>query len=130
MLRALSTDCWRASEEVDEQVKAAWVRAKRAERQAESEDWSQQYRMPPLEGTERSLPWGVRCRHQILVTACTAPVVEGDISEAEWEGAEETARTTTRAGWWIDQRSSEPENLSELLQAATDVDRPTGNPHS
>ncbi len=34
-----------------------------------------------------------------------------------------------RAGWWIDQRSSEPEDLPELIQAATDADRPTENPY-
>ncbi|MFE7028815.1 hypothetical protein ACFU9Y_00785 [Streptomyces sp. NPDC057621] len=38
------------------------------------------------------------------------------------------ARTVTRAGWWIDQRSSEPEDLTELLRAATGADRPTENP--
>ncbi|MGW2053987.1 hypothetical protein ACWCOZ_08650 [Streptomyces sp. NPDC001840] len=38
------------------------------------------------------------------------------------------AGTITRAGG-IDQRSSEPGYLTELLQAATDRDRPTENPH-
>ncbi|MFF4453806.1 hypothetical protein [Streptomyces goshikiensis] len=123
------TDCWRASEEGDEQDKAAWLKAKRAEEQAESEAWAQQYRMPPLEGTERAIAWGVRCRHQILAVAYTALVLEGDTSEAEWEGIEEIARTITRAGWWIDQRSSHPDELTELLQAATAADRPTENPH-
>ncbi|MEU6085314.1 hypothetical protein ABZ865_00645 [Streptomyces sp. NPDC047085] len=42
---------------------------------------------------------------------------------------EEAARTITRAGWWIDQRSSEPGDLTELLEAATGADRPTENPH-
>ncbi|MEU7510660.1 hypothetical protein AB0B13_01425 [Streptomyces sp. NPDC042898] len=122
-------DCWRASNSGTEQDKAAWIQAKRAEEQADSEAWSQQYRMPPLEGTERAIPWGARCRHQILAAAYTALVVEGDTSEAEWEETERTARTITRAGWWIDQRSSEPDDLTELLQAATDTDRPAENPH-
>ncbi|MFD5327941.1 hypothetical protein [Streptomyces sp. NPDC127092] len=123
------SECWHASKENSEQDKAAWVKAKRAEEQAESEAWSQQYRMPPLEGTERAVPWGVRCRHQILAAVYTALVVEGETSEAEWEGIEETARTITRAGWWIDQRSSEPDDLTELLQAASDADRPSENPY-
>lgn len=123
------SECWRASKENSEQDKAAWVKAKRAEEQAESEAWSQQYRMPPLEGTERAVPWGVRCRHQILAAAYTALVLEGETTETEWEEIEDTARTITRAGWWIDQRSSEPDDLSELLQAATDADRPSENPH-
>ncbi|PJN30734.1 hypothetical protein CG717_18280 [Streptomyces sp. CB02613] len=41
---------------------------------------------------------------------------------------EENARTVTRAGWWIGQRSSEPEDLTELLRAATGADRPAENP--
>ncbi|WP_328946410.1 hypothetical protein OG259_38075 [Streptomyces sp. NBC_00250] len=123
------TDCWYASKKNNEQDKEAWAKAKRAGEQAESETWSQQYRMPPLEGTERAIPWGVRCRHQILAAAYTALVLEGDASEAEWREIEETARAITRAGWWIDQRSSEPDDLTELLQAATDADRPTENPY-
>lgn len=123
------TDCWRSAKEGDEQDKAAWLEAKRAEEQAKSDAWSQQYRMPPLEGTERAVAWGVRCRHQVLAAAYTALVLERETSEREWEEIEETARTITRAGWWIDQRSSEPDDLAELLQAATEADRPTENPH-
>ncbi|MCX5426821.1 hypothetical protein [Streptomyces sp. NBC_00062] len=123
------TDCWRAAKEGNEQDKAAWLEAKRAEEQAESETWSKRYRMPPLEGTVRAVAWGVRCRHQVLAASYTALVLEGETSEAEWEGIEEAARTITRAGWWIDQRSSEPDDLTELLQAATETDRPTENPH-
>jgi hypothetical protein len=85
--------------------------------------------MPPLEGTERAVAWGVRCRHQILATAYTVLVAEGDTAETEWEAMEDKARTVTRAGWWIDQRSSEPGDLAELLDAATDADRPTENPY-
>ncbi|MFD8916025.1 hypothetical protein [Streptomyces sp. NPDC059575] len=123
------TDCWRASNKGDEQDKAAWLKAKRAEERAESEAWSQQYRMPPLEGTERAVAWGVRCRHQVVAAAHTALVVEGETSETEWERIEERARTVTRAGWWIDQRASEPGDLDELPQAATETDRPTENPY-
>ncbi|XQE80456.1 hypothetical protein ACN24L_18385 [Streptomyces microflavus] len=123
------TDCWRTAKEGDEQDKAAWLEAKRAEEQADSEAWSEQYRMPPLEGTERAVAWGVRCRHQVLASAYTALVLEGETDEREWETIEEAARFVTRAGWWIDQRSSGPGDLAELLQAATEADRPTENPH-
>ncbi len=122
------TDCWRATKDGDEQDKAAWLEAKRAEEQAESDAWSEQYRMPPLEGTERAIAWGVRCRHQILSAAYTGLVLESDTDEADWQGIEDAARTITRAGWWIDQRASEPGDLAELLEAATDSDRPTENP--
>ncbi|MFF7145753.1 hypothetical protein ACFZB5_31860 [Streptomyces nodosus] len=123
------TDCWRAAKEGDEQDKAAWLEAKRAAEQAESDAWSERYRMPPLEGRERAVAWGVRCRHRVMAAAYTALVLEGETSEAEWEEIEEAARTITRAGWWIDQRSSEPGDLTELLEAATGADRPTENPH-
>jgi hypothetical protein len=123
------TDCWRAATAGDEQDKAAWLEAKRAEEQAESQAWSEQYRMPPLEGTERAVAWGVRCRHQVLAAAYATLVLEGETSESEWDGIEDRARPITRAGWWIDQRSSEPGDLTELLQAATEADRPTENPH-
>ncbi|SCD69546.1 hypothetical protein GA0115239_105926 [Streptomyces sp. BpilaLS-43] len=125
----ISTDCWRASKEDDAQDKAAWLKSKRAEEQAESEAWSQQYRMPPLEETERAVARGVRCRHQVLAAAYTTLVTEGETSEAEWEEIEESARAITRAGWWLDQRSSLPNDLTELLQAATEADRPTENLH-
>ncbi|MEV6209560.1 hypothetical protein [Kitasatospora sp. NPDC051914] len=122
------TDCWRVAKSGDEADKAAWLETKRAAEQAEAEAWSAQYRMTPLEGTERGVAWAVRCRHQVLATAYTALVLEGGMPEAEWEQIEDRARTVTRAGWWIDQRSSEPADLPELLDAATAADRPTENP--
>lgn len=129
LARQECTDCWRAAKEGDEQDKAAWLEAKRAEEQAESNAWSEQYRMPPLEGTERAIAWGVRCRHQIVAAAYIALVLEGGTSEAEWEGIEDAVRTVTRAGWWIDQRSSDPGDLTELLEAAADADQPVENPY-
>src|SRR5690349_16797870 len=123
------TDCWKAARAGNEQDKAAWLAAKRAEEQAESEAWSQQYRMPPLEGSERAVAWGTRCRHKLTSAAYTALVVEGDMNEADWEEIEEAARSITRAAWWIDQRTCDPADLPELLQAATEADRPTENPY-
>ncbi|MFF2819381.1 hypothetical protein ACFVT9_28140 [Kitasatospora cineracea] len=128
LARQECTDCWRAAKDGDEADKAAWLAAKRAAEQAESDAWSEQYRMPPLEGTERGIAWGVRCRHQLLTAAYTSLVLEGGLPEADWKQVEERARTVTRAGWWIDQRASEPGDLQELLEAATAADRPTENP--
>ncbi|MGK4585233.1 hypothetical protein [Kitasatospora sp. HPMI-4] len=122
------TDCWKTAGDGSSQDKAAWLAAKRAEEQAESDAWSQRYRMPPLEGTERAVAWGVRCRHQILAAAYTALVLEGAMDETAWEQIETAARTITRAGWWIDQRASDPDDLAELLDAAAERDRPTENP--
>ncbi|MGF1425468.1 hypothetical protein [Kitasatospora sp. LaBMicrA B282] len=122
------TDCWRQGKDEDEAGKEAWLEAKRAAEQAESQAWSEQYRMPPLEGTERGIAWGIRSRHQVLAAAYSALVLDGGMPESAWEQVEGQARTVTRAGWWIDQRTCEPGDLPELLAAATDVDRPTENP--
>ncbi|MFJ6381376.1 hypothetical protein ACIQI7_15455 [Kitasatospora sp. NPDC092039] len=122
------TDCWRATRDDDEAGKAEWLEAKRAAEQAESEAWSEQYRMPPLEGTKKGVAWGMRCRHQVLAAAYTALVLDAGLPEPQWEQIEDQARTITRAGWWIDQRASEPGDLPELVDAALDTDRPTENP--
>ncbi|MGW7540001.1 hypothetical protein ACWGKQ_02610 [Streptomyces sp. NPDC054770] len=123
------TDCWRATQSEDTGFKADWLAKKRAAEQAEAEEWSTLYRMPPLEGTDRAIAWGTRCRHQLMATAYTALVLEGTTSEAEWVAIEDTVRPLTRAGWWLDQRDADPGDLPELLAAATEGDRPTENSH-
>ncbi|RWZ77386.1 hypothetical protein EQK42_03335 [Streptomyces albidoflavus] len=45
-----------------------------------------------------------------------------------WGSGAGVGSTVTRAGRWIDQRSSRPEDLTELLQASTGTDRSTENP--
>lgn len=122
-------DCWRAVEGEDTESKAEWLTKKRAAEQAEAEEWSARYRMPPLDGPDRAVTWGTRCRHQLVSTAYTALVLEGTTSEAEWEAIEEAVRPLTRAGWWLDQRDADPVDLPELLEAAATSDRLTENPH-
>ena len=128
LTRSPCTDCWRASRATDTAAKEAWLAGQRATEQAEADDWASRHRMPPLEGTERAVPWAVRCRHQLLAAAYTALVVEGELTEKEWELLEDEARLITRAGWWLDQRNADPADLPELLQAATTDDRTTENP--
>ncbi|MGW2339489.1 hypothetical protein [Streptomyces sp. NPDC001661] len=122
-------ECWRASRTRDNAGKAEWLAQKRAEEQLAAEKWSEQYRMPPLEGTERAANWAFRCRHQLATAAYTALVVEGTTSEAEWETVENLIRQVSSASWWLDQRDAAPSDLPELLEAASDSDRPTENPH-
>jgi hypothetical protein len=124
------TDCWKASRDNDAQEKAAWLENKRAEKQAEAGAWAEQHRMPPLDGTDRTVAWGSRCRHQLMSAAYAALVLEGDTTEPEWEAVEGAARTVTRGGWWIDQREAESGDLPELLQAVGDADRSTENPYA
>jgi hypothetical protein len=81
--------------------------------------------MPPLEGPDRALQWGERCRHQLVTAAYTVLAAEGGMDEAGWADLEERARAVTRAGWWIDQRDAEAGDLPELLAAAPDNDTGT-----
>ncbi|WP_030253103.1 hypothetical protein [Streptomyces violens] len=123
------TDCWRATREEGIESTAEWLAKKRAEEAAKAERWAEQYRMPPLEGSERAVGWATRCRHQLVATAYTALVSEGELGEDAWEAIEDAVRPVTRAGWWIDNRDADPADLPELIEAAADVDRPTENPH-
>ncbi|MFE3197773.1 hypothetical protein [Embleya sp. NPDC059237] len=122
------SDCWRASRAGDDAGRATWLKQRRAAEQETADAWSQQYAMPLLEGTERAVAWGTRCRYDLVSAAYAALVVEGDLGEEEWQTIEETARTITRAGWWIDQRDNVPSDLPELLEAATERDRLSENP--
>jgi hypothetical protein len=122
------TDCWKAARDSDTASKEAWLAARRAEEQAAAKAWTEQFDMPPLEGSERALDWGERSRYQLATAAYTALVTEGTWEEADWTVLEEKVRTVTRAGWWIDQREADGTDLPELLEAATEADRGTENP--
>ncbi|MGW4345327.1 hypothetical protein ACWEL8_09645 [Streptomyces sp. NPDC004690] len=123
------TDCWKAATDNDTTSTAEWLAAKRAEEQQAAAEWAERFDMPPLEGSDRALDWGERSRHQLVTAAHTALVIEGSWDDADWAALEEKARTITRAGWWIDQRDANGEDLVELLDAATEADRGTENPH-
>lgn len=124
------TDCWMASRDADTESREQWLAARRAAEQHAATDWAEKFNMPPLEGTERALDWGRRCRHQLMSAAHTTLVIEGSWDEADWEALEEKARTITRAGWWIDQRDAGGSDVVELVDAATEEDRgATENPY-
>nr|WP_030458915.1 hypothetical protein [Kitasatospora sp. NRRL B-11411] len=122
-------DCWLAERKEDTAEREAWIAARRAEEQEAATTWAAQFGMPPLEGPERAIAWGERCRHQLVTTAYQALVVEGTITEEAWLAVEEQLRTLDKASWWIDQRESEPADLPELAAAATSADRVTENPN-
>ncbi|MDT0382330.1 hypothetical protein RM572_26580 [Streptomyces sp. DSM 42041] len=123
------TDCWKAARDADSGSTEQWLAAKRAEEQQAATEWARRFGMPPLEGPPRTLDWGERTRHQLVTAAHTALVAEGTLSEADWAALEEQARRVTLAGWWIDQRDADGADLPELLDAATDDDHGTENPH-
>ncbi|MEV0577120.1 hypothetical protein [Streptomyces sp. NPDC050392] len=122
------SECWKASRDADTESKEEWLAAKRAEEQQAAVEWATKFDMPQLEGPERALDWGERSRHQLMLSAHAALVVEGPWDEADWAELEEKARTITRAGWWIDQRDAEGRDLLELLDAATEHDVGSENP--
>ncbi|MET8623732.1 hypothetical protein ABZW30_08245 [Kitasatospora sp. NPDC004669] len=123
-------DCWLAERSGDEAERSAWLKNKRAKEQQAAREWAEQYRMPPLDGPEKAVPWGERCRHQLVTGAYLALVAEGDLDEDAWQPIEDQARAVDRASWWIDQREAAPQDLPELLAAATDTDaRTSENPY-
>lgn len=122
------TDCWRAAHQADAVSTKEWLAQKRAEEEAAAAHWAARFDMPPLEGPETILSWGSRSRHQLVTRAYTELVTEGTSDEADWAELEEQIRLVTRAGWWVDQRDAEGTDLPELLDAASDRDRPTENP--
>jgi hypothetical protein len=126
LTRQPCTDCWRARNQEDHKAREIRLAERRATEQQEAEDWARTHRLPPLDGSDRAVPWAVRCRHQLLAAAYTILVVEGDLDEAAWQEVEDAARTISRAGWWLDQRNADPADLPELLEAATE--RGTENP--
>ncbi|MGW4441935.1 hypothetical protein [Streptomyces sp. NPDC004682] len=122
------TDCWRATSNADTVSREEWLAAKRAEEQRAATEWATQFDMPPLEGPEKALAWGERSRHQLMTAAHTALVIEGTWEEGDWTELEDKARSITRAGWWLDQRHADGDDLVELLDAATEHDLGTENP--
>lgn len=123
------SECWKAARDADTAAKEQWLATRRAEEQAATAQWAEQFDMPPLEGPERALAWGERSRFQLVTAAYTALVSEGTWDEADWAVLEEKIRTISRAGWWIDQRDAEGTDLPELLDAAASDDIGTENPH-
>ncbi|ANW19608.1 hypothetical protein [Streptomyces clavuligerus] len=122
-------DCWQAARTGDAEAAAERIAVLRAAQAGAARAWEGEFRMPSLEGSERAVAWGARCRHQLVTAAYAVLVTEGTTSEAKWAEVEDAVRPVTRAGWWIDQRDADPADLPELLAAAGGADRPTENPH-
>ncbi|MER5494229.1 hypothetical protein [Streptomyces sp. NPDC002490] len=123
------TDCWHTARAQDAEATAERIAVQRAAEAEAARAWEEEFRMPPLEGSERAVAWGARCRHQLVTAAYAALVTEGAMSEGQWAEVEDAVRPVTPAGWWIDQRETDPVDLPELLAAASGTDRPIENPH-
>lgn len=79
--------------------------------------------LPPLEGSDRQLEWAPIFRDSVIQNAHEELCRGEDPAMSEEEFEErimEHARQITRAGWWMDNSDSEPEDLEELVSTALD----------
>ncbi|MGW4692410.1 hypothetical protein OU787_25855 [Kitasatospora sp. YST-16] len=121
-------ECWLAERQSDTASREAWLAERRAAEQQAATEWAAQFSMPDLDGPPKAVPWGERCRHQLVTGAYRALVEEGDLAEADWQEIEDQVRLLDKATWWIDQRDAAPGDLPELVAAAHEA-RTTENPY-
>lgn len=79
--------------------------------------------LPPLEGTEKQIPWGTTSRNELIMTAFE-DLVRGEdpeLTEEEFEAQYLVpASRITSASWWIDYKDTDVEDLLECLTTAVD----------
>ncbi|MDF9816730.1 hypothetical protein M2266_005961 [Streptomyces sp. SPB162] len=73
------TDCWKAARDTDSPSKEEWLAAKRAQEQQAAVEWAEKFDMPPMEGPDKALDWGVRSRHQLVAAAHNRAGGRGDL---------------------------------------------------
>lgn len=104
-----------------------------AQRKALAERNQEHLGLPDLDGTEAQLEWASIFRNNLIIKAHEELVDDGDMAEEDFEARIlEPARTITRAGWWMDNIDSEPEDLEELVSTANEEADPgtiTENPY-
>lgn len=106
-------DCWK-EETKDE----------RAEQRRESAATNaKKLGLPDLDGSEKQLLWAPVFRDSLIQNA-HEELCRGDDPAMNEEEFDERimvhARAITRAGWWMDNVDSEPEDLEELVTTALD----------
>jgi hypothetical protein len=104
------SDCWRAAKDRD------WLAERRAGEAAAIKSWETHAAMPELDGSDKAVAWGERVRHHLMEETHDHHVLDGEMSDEEFEDRfEAPARTVTSASWWIDQRDTDPCDMEELL---------------
>ena len=104
------SDCWRAAQD------RAWRPGRQAEEAPIVVSWEAQAGMPALEGSDKAVGWGSRVRHRLMTASHHHHVLDSEMSDDEFEDRfEAPARTVTSASWWIDQRTTDPADMEELL---------------
>lgn len=88
-------------------------------------DRKKKLELPDLDGTDKQVKWGELNRDK-LIMAAHGDLTEGEdapLDEDEFdERILEPARKVTNAGWWMDNKDSEPDELEELVTTALDDD--------
>lgn len=87
--------------------------------------------LPELEGSEKQVKWALSVRNDLILSAHSALVEDdgADLTEDEFTTRIlEPAQRILRAGWWIDNREQEPQDLEELVNDVAD-ENVTENPY-
>lgn len=127
------SDCWRATrDKQNATAREAWVEEQRAKEMTEVEAWELVCAMPVLDGSDKSVDWGRRVRHNLMAAGHDYAQEIGVCDEDFAQQVEQPARRINSASWWIDQRDAEGDDLPELVQdGAFQPAAPTGleNPY-
>lgn len=75
---------------------------------AEAEVFEEEHELPELTGSEKQISWATKVRYELLSAALE--IVEDP------EELLEPARTIGWAGWWIDYKDADAEEVLELVQ--------------
>lgn len=77
----------------------------------EAEVFEQDQDLPELVGSEKQILWATRVRYELLSSGLEDNAEDEQMID-ELLGA---ARTITRAGWWIDYKDADPDEVHEVV---------------
>jgi hypothetical protein len=122
------SDCWRANrDKAAGKDREAWLAQRRTGETNQIETWERRADMAVLDGSEKAVEWGRRVRFQLISSAYQHAQNNGATDDEFAIGTEVPARKVTSASWWIDQRDTDPADVSELVvDAASDPGADTG----
>lgn len=81
--------------------------------------------LPELHGTDKQVPWATAVRVELIQAAHDNLVMGSDavMSEEEFDSKIlEPAKLIRRAGWWIDNKDTDAEDLEELVNDVEERD--------
>ncbi|MFD5600808.1 hypothetical protein ACFWHR_12230 [Leucobacter sp. NPDC058333] len=111
----ICTDCLRATPRkrtISKELRAEW----NAKRESAYED-QERMNLPPLQGSEKQIPWGTEERFTLLRDAYEELVQSEQLSEDEFDAEViEPARRIDKARWWIDHKGSSLADLRTDLK--------------